>query len=118
MTDYEILHADEKSYTKGDYNITISIINVSNEKEMDDMVQRMKEYLTTIPLSDNTQHRYVLICDLISYTAELIYYDNSVEEYVFKVFSPNDDGRLLFDSVPSRKNNIVPNLIKAYETDV
>jgi len=79
------------------------------------MAQRMKEYLTTIPLSDNTQHKYVLICDLISYTAELIYYDDSVEEYVFNVYIPNSDERILFDSVPSRKNNIVPNLIKEYE---
>lgn len=114
MNDEEIFYSDYKEYEMSGINVGITCINVNDENE-DVMCERMKIFMQNNYDNQEMKHLFILFNNAYSNNSKIIYYGEGTKEIAIKAFNDHTNDYIEFNSILSRKKDVVPLLEKAYK---
>ncbi len=110
----EIVSGDIKLYSSGDYEFSISQVEVTDSYELNEHLNTISEALKNLRISKGLDFSVIMVTDVVRGSSRLLL-DNSPAILDDLPYQRNPDGTLIAEDLVSRKKQLVPAILSLLE---
>ncbi len=113
----DFLTGDFKAFTSSDHRFGVAQGNFQTIANLNRAAELVSGALDRFRVEQNLEEMYVMLTDIRKSSTVLLYAGKHAENIVNRAFegSPNTDGRLTLEGIVSRKKQVLPRLMEAYQ---
>ena len=118
-TTEELFNQDYKAFQVEDMGIGVSQISSINQRELDNVAERMQEYIEKNLPSMPVQLVYIMLTNIGEQSSDLLAFGPDAEKFAGEAFHTEPKGNVChLPGVVSRKKQVVPALVMRLQEDI